>query len=207
MPLFFVNWSLSLGATSSSFMLLPLLKWTWMPYFLQVFFILSLNPSLYGTVICPLLMLLLLLFLLDLGVLILTFVLFIAQFGYLHKTRALCICCCSSSICCWLEQMCLALCKRVLMMLYLFAMAWWLPHCKYWLVWVGFLLHCGSQASITLWCYQSVQEGHRPISSGGLVSLANIYWRHQSVLICRRWLYSLIWTWNWVLCIRKITPQ
>ena len=102
-------------------------------------FILSLNPSLYGTVICPLLMLLLLLFLLDMGVLILTFVLFIAQFGYLHKTRPLCICCCSSSICCWLEQMCLALCKRVLMMLYLFAMAWWLSHCKYWLVWVGFL--------------------------------------------------------------------
>ena len=41
--------------------------------FLQVFFMPSLNPSLYGTVICPLLMLLLLLFLLDLGVLILAF--------------------------------------------------------------------------------------------------------------------------------------
>ena len=40
----------------------------------------------------------------------------------------------------------------------------------------------------------------------GLVSFANIYWRHQSVLICRRWSYSLISTWNWVLCIRKITP-
>ena len=102
-------------------------------------FTLSLNPSLYDTGICPLLMLLLLLFLLDLGVLILTFVLFMAQLGYLHITRALCICCCSSSICCWLEHMCLALCKRVLMILYLFAMAWWLSHCKYWLVWVGFL--------------------------------------------------------------------
>ena len=134
----FVKWSLSLGATSSSFMLLPILKWTCMPYFLQVFFTLSLNPSLYDTVICPLLVLLLSLFLLDLGVLILTFVLFMAQLRYLHITRALCICCCSSSICCWLEHMCLALCKRVLMILYLFAMAWWLSHCKYWLVWVGF---------------------------------------------------------------------
>ena len=134
MPLFFVKWSLSLGATSSSFMFLPLLKWTCMPYFLQVFFTLSLNHSLYDTVICPLLMLLLLLFLLDLRVLILTFVLFMAQLGYLHITRALCICCSSSSICCWLEHMCLAQCKRVLMILYLFAMAWWLSHCKYWLV-------------------------------------------------------------------------
>ena len=75
----------------------------------------------------------------DLGVLILAFVLFITQLGYLHITRALCICCCSSSICCWLEHVCFALCKRVLMILYLFAMAWRLSHCKYWLVWVGFL--------------------------------------------------------------------
>ena len=47
--------------------------------------------------------------------------------------------CCSSSISCWVEHACLALCNRELMMLYLFAMAWWLSHCKYWLVWVGFL--------------------------------------------------------------------
>ena len=40
---------------------------------------------------------------------------------------------------CWLEQMFLALCKSVLIMLYLLVMAWWLSHCKYWLVWVGFL--------------------------------------------------------------------
>ena len=40
----------------------------------------------------------------------------------------------------------------------------------------------------------------------GLVLLASIYLRHQSVVICRRWLYSLIWTWNWFLCIRTTTP-
>ena len=139
MPLFFVNWSLSLGATNSSFILLPLLKCTCIPYFLQVFFMPSHKPSLYGTVICPLLMLLLLLFLLDLGVLILALVLFMAHFGYLHCIRALSICCCSSSICCWLEQTCLALCSKVLIILYLLAMAWWLSQYRYWLVWVGFL--------------------------------------------------------------------
>ena len=46
MPLFFVVWSLSFGATSSSFKVLPLFKWTWMPYLLQMFFMISLSPSL-----------------------------------------------------------------------------------------------------------------------------------------------------------------
>ena len=30
----------------------------------------------------------------------------------------------------------------------------------------------------------------------GLVPFANVYLRYQSVVICRRWLYSLSWTWN-----------
>ena len=47
-------WSLSLGATSSSFRVLPLLKWTSMPYFFPMFFIVSLRPSSYGTVMWPL---------------------------------------------------------------------------------------------------------------------------------------------------------
>ena len=37
MPLLLVMWSLSLGATSSSFRVLPLLKWTSMPYFFPMF--------------------------------------------------------------------------------------------------------------------------------------------------------------------------
>ena len=62
-PSFFM-WSLSFGATNSSFMVFLLLKCTWMPYFLSMFLKLSLSPLLYGTVIEVLLVLLLLLILL-----------------------------------------------------------------------------------------------------------------------------------------------
>ena len=138
MPLFFVKWSWSFGATSSSFILLPLLKWTSMPYLLHIFFTLSLRPSSYETVMWPLLMVLLLLLLLfGFGVFIFNFVLFIAQLGYLHCNRAFCIRECSTSRSCWLEQRFFALCSRELMMLYLFDMAWWLSHCTYcWYEWV-----------------------------------------------------------------------
>ena len=40
----------------------------------------------------------------------------------------------------------------------------------------------------------------------GLVLFANIYLRYQCVVICRRWLYSLLWNWNWIFGIRTITP-
>ena len=43
---FFVMWSLSLGATNSSFKVVPLLKCTFMPYLLHMFLKLSLRPLL-----------------------------------------------------------------------------------------------------------------------------------------------------------------
>ena len=70
-------------------------------------------------------------FLLVLGVLVFSFILLIAQSGYLHIDGALCKFVCSSSNRCWLEQMCFALCSSELMMLYLLDMAWWLFHCRY----------------------------------------------------------------------------
>ena len=51
MPLFFVIWSLSLGATSRSLVVLPPLKYTCILCFLHTFFKLSLRPFLYGTTI------------------------------------------------------------------------------------------------------------------------------------------------------------
>ena len=62
-----------------------------------------------------------------------------AQEGYLHVVNASSICVNSSFFCSWLEQMLLALCNKEFITLYLLAMEWWLSHCKYWLVWVGFL--------------------------------------------------------------------
>ena len=151
MPLLLVMWSLSFGATSSSFRVLPLLKWTCMPYFLQMFFIVSLRPSSYGTVMWLLYVVwMFLLFCLVFGASIFNFILFIAQFGYLHAVRAFCIFVCSSSSNFLLEQMFFALCKSVLMILYLLFMAWWLSHCKYWFVWVGFLQDFGFQTSSLL---------------------------------------------------------
>ena len=174
-------------------MLLSLLKWTWMPYFLQMFLTLTLKPSLYDTVIWPLLMVLLLLLLLDLGVLIFSFIPLIAQSGYLHIDRALCICVCSSSSSCWLEHMCLALCNSELMMLYLFVMAWWLSHCRYWLVWVGFLYTVVARLP-SLWGVTKVsKKGIDP--SALVVSAVNlmfgssefIWWKNSS-LCCSSWM-------------------
>ena len=88
-------------------------------------------------------MLLLLLFwllLLDVfGVLFFIFILFMAHDGYLQADKTLSMCVNSSSSCSWLGQTFFALCSNELITLYLLAIAWWLSHCKYWLVWVGFL--------------------------------------------------------------------
>ena len=109
-----------------------------MPYFLQMFLKLSLSPLLYGTVMellsMVLLLLPLLLFLAVLGVLLFNFILFMAHEGYLQADKTLSMCFCSSSNWSWLEQMSFAPCNNNLITLYLLAMAWWLSHCKYWLV-------------------------------------------------------------------------
>ena len=82
---------------------------------------------------------LLLLFLAVLGVMVFNFILLMAHAGYLQADKTFCMCVCSSSNWSLLEQISLAPCSSELMTLYLLDMAWWLSHCKYWLVWVGFL--------------------------------------------------------------------
>ena len=62
-----------------------------------------------------------------------------AHLGYLHCVRASSRCFNSSFSSGELEQTALALCVRVLITLYLQARLWWLSHCRYWSVWVGFL--------------------------------------------------------------------
>ena len=108
-----------------------------------MFLKLSFRPLLYGTVMELLMKVLvlvsLLVFLTVLGVLFFIFILLMAHVGYLQAVNTFCMCTCSSSGWSWLEQISLALCSSELMTLYLLAMAWWLSHCKYWLVWVGFL--------------------------------------------------------------------
>ena len=62
-----------------------------------------------------------------------------AHLGYLHCVRTSSRCF-NSSFSSWeLEHTALALCVRVLITLYLQARLWWLSHCRYWSVWVGFL--------------------------------------------------------------------
>ena len=70
----------------------------------------------------------LLLFLVVLGVLVFSFILLMADAGYLQNDRTLHICVCSSSNRSLLEQMSLALCSSELMTLYLFDMVWSLSH-------------------------------------------------------------------------------
>ena len=146
MPLFWVMRSLSLGAIRRSLMVLPPLKNTWMPYFLQVFLTLSPRPLMYGTVMYVLLLGWLLLplsplfLLLDcLCAMVFFYALFKAHFGYLHTVRACLMWSCSFTRCCLVEQTSFALWNKVLMTLYFADMAWWLSHWRYCPVWVGFL--------------------------------------------------------------------
>ena len=59
--------------------------------------------------------------------------------GYRHLFRALLRWSSSSFSRCWLEHTVLALCFKVLITLNLADRCWWLFHCKYWSVCVGFL--------------------------------------------------------------------
>ena len=52
-PLWLTIGSLSLGETKRFLMVLPPLKWVWMPYLPQIFFILSQRPCVYGMIMCP----------------------------------------------------------------------------------------------------------------------------------------------------------
>ena len=150
MPIFFVMWSLSFGATNSSFRVFPLLKCTCIPYLLQI------RPLLYGTVMKYLLMVLVLLFLL----------LFVAVPGVLFLT--------SSSW--WPMQ---DICKLIKLCLYVFVpllvdlgwnkylllyaiVSWSHYNFGYGMVAVplqilvgmsGLPVYCGWQTSITFWCY------------------------------------------------------
>ena len=83
--------------------------------------------------------LLLFLFVLFVGFWLFSFAQLMANVGYLHFLQALYRW--SSSFCnsCGLEHTVLALWYRVPATLYLDEMVWWLSHCKYRSVWVGFL--------------------------------------------------------------------
>ena len=65
--------------------------------------------------------------------------LLMAHFGYLHFIRTSSRCCISSLSSLGVEHTTLSLCVRVLITLYLYDRLWWLSHCSYKSVWVGFL--------------------------------------------------------------------
>ena len=65
--------------------------------------------------------------------------LFKAHAGYLQLLRALLMWSSSSFSSWWLEQTVLALCLKVLMTLYLADRWWWMSHCRYKSICVGFL--------------------------------------------------------------------
>ena len=72
------------------------------------------------------------------GCLIFIFTLLRAQMGYLFPISTFCRCS-SFSRSCWFEHTAMALWYSVFITLYLAAMVWWLSHCRYKSVWVGFL--------------------------------------------------------------------
>ena len=82
---------------------------------------------------------LLLLSLFGAGFLVFIFILFRAQVGYLHLASALWRWFSSFCSSCGLEQMICALWCKVPIILYLDVKVWWLSHCRYGSVCVGFM--------------------------------------------------------------------
>ena len=157
----------SLGFIRICLMVVLPLKCTCIPYLLHMCFILSAVPLVYGRTIWPKVFLVvlalvpvllgLLLLMLPLSssfvlllllseplvssqllLITLFWTLLMAQLGYLHLPRASLRCFNSSLRSSGVVQTTLALWVSVPMTLYLEDTLWWLSHCKYWSVWVGF---------------------------------------------------------------------
>ena len=132
--LFFLMLSLSLGDTSKFLSVFPPLKYTCIPYFLQMFLKLSAIPLEYGTTMwhiffgdtgCCF-------FLLVLECVCLWRIFCIAHLGYLQPINAFSKCSNSFLVESGLEHSVLALCVRVLITIYLEAKLWLLSHWRYW---------------------------------------------------------------------------
>ena len=141
--LFFLMLSLSLGDTSKFLMVFPSLKYTCIPYFLQMFLKLSLIPWEYGTTIWHIFLCndwcCFFLLVLSCWCFCLWRIFFIVHLGYLQPLRTSSTCFNSLLMNSGVEHKVLALCVRVLITLYLEAKLWSLSHWRYWSVWVGFL--------------------------------------------------------------------
>ena len=140
--LFFLMLSLSLGYTSKCLMVFHPLKCTCIPHFLQMFLKLSLIPWEYGTTIWHIFLCndwCFFLLVLSCRCFCLWRIFCIAHLGYLQPLRTFSRCSNSLLMNSSVEHKVLALCVRVLIMLYLEAKLWLLSNWRYCSVWVGFL--------------------------------------------------------------------
>ena len=144
-PLLPLIGSWSFGAIRRFLIVVPPLKYTCTPWLLHAFLKLSLSPLWYGTmmwgfwVVSVPDLFWLLLFLFLVGFLVFILILLRAHAGYLQVDRALYRWSSSFFNNLGSEQMVLALWSRVAITLYLDGSVWWLSHCRYRSVCVGFL--------------------------------------------------------------------
>ena len=193
-PLLFFMGSWSLGANRRFLMVVPPLKCTCTPWLLHSFLKLSLSPLWYGTIMwcfwvvsVPGLFWLLLFFF-FVGFLDFILILLRAHAGYLHLGTAVCRWS-SSSFNSWgLEQMVLALCSRVPITLYFDGDVWWLPHCRYRSVCVGFLKTVLLRLPSSLGITNTSRKGMDPSS----LCSSQVNW------IC--WSIELMWSRKALLC-------
>ena len=115
-----------------------------------------------------------------------------AHVGYLQLVRAFLRCSISLQRSSGLLQTVLAIWVRVLMTLYSAERWWWLSHCKYWSMWVGFLyIVVDSLPSISGFTMVS-KKGMAPSSL--LFSTVNCMARSTLLMCCRKFcLFSSFW--------------
>ena len=122
-------------------------------------------------------------------------ILFKAHLGYLHLVRTFCTCSCSSCNCCEVEHTVLDLTNSVLITLYFAEMAWWLSHCRYWSVWIGFLK--------TVVIKLPSDCGMTKVSRKGIEPSALVF----SAVNCMPLSIELIWLKNSSLCVDLMTTN
>ena len=120
-----------------------------------------------------------------------------AHVGYLHLVRTFLRCCCSVLSSSGVRQTALALSVNVLMTLYVAAIWWWLCHCMYWSVCVGFLSILMGRV---LFCSGVMMVSKKGMEPSGHVfcTLTLIIWSIE-LMCCMR--FSLCF----VLCLTKVS--
>ena len=122
------------------------------------------------------------------------FTLLSAQTGYLHLVKTPCKCCSSCCNSLGLEHMVLVLWCRVPITWYFEEIAWWLTHCIYKSVCVGFLKTVVARLPSSQGVINMSRKGMDPSGLGS--SPVNWMWWYIELTWSKKTVFELLWWWQ-----------